>query len=326
MNRRDEVWHYLWDAWDRLRTVTTPDGQTFEYTYDPSGRRLSKTGDSASVVFAWHGTRLVEQVSTGEEVVSWSYLPGRFTPSAQTHSSTAGSELRAGELLLDSPAAAASQAEVDRRFYALVTDHIDTPAALLNPDTGALVGRAHATMWGQTVWTGEADTPWRYPGQYHDAETGLHYNHHRYYQPGTGRYLSPDPLGLAPAPNPYAYVGNPSVLVDPTGLAPCPKITERGLLHSFGRHAHEWFGMSPDKVTWATHGEQWRAMIEKAMDSTAVVDWRTGSTPTSAHFVRNVGDGKPFLVQFDRVSGELVTAFKPNSDQLAAISRLLRTR
>ena len=220
MNRRDEVWHYLWDAWDRLRTVTTPDGQTFEYTYDPSGRRLSKTGDSASVVFAWHGTQLVEQATAGGEVVSWSYLPGRFTPSTQTHSSTAGSELRAGELLLDSPAAAASQAEVDRRFYALVTDHIDTPAALLNPDTGALVGRAHATMWGQTVWTGEADTPWRFPGQYHDAETGLHYNHHRFYQPGTGRYLSPDPLGLAPAPNPYAYVGNPTMFADPLGLMP----------------------------------------------------------------------------------------------------------
>ena len=244
LSRRDEVWHYRWDAWDRLRTVTTPDGQTFEYTYDPSGRRLSKTGDSASVVFAWHGTQLVEQATAGGEVVSWSYLPGRFTPSTQTHSSTAGSELRAGELLLDSPAAAASQAEVDRRFYALVTDHIDTPAALLNPDTGALVGRAHATMWGQTVWTGEADTPWRFPGQYHDAETGLHYNHHRFYQPGTGRYLSPDPLGLAPAPNPYAYVGNPSVLVDPMGLAPyesgsiAPHSPDEGSLFRGVPHGH----------------------------------------------------------------------------------------
>jgi RHS repeat-associated protein len=76
-------------------------------------------------------------------------------------------------------------------------------------------------MWGQTTWTG-IDTPWRYPGQYHDPETGLHYNHHRYYQPHTGRYLSPDPLGLAPAPNPYGYPGNPTAFADPFGLAPCP--------------------------------------------------------------------------------------------------------
>ena len=75
-------------------------------------------------------------------------------------------------------------------------------------------------MWGQTTWTG-TDTPWRYPGQYHDTETGLHYNHHRYYQPHTGRYLTPDPLGLAPALNPYGYPGNPTAFADPFGLAPC---------------------------------------------------------------------------------------------------------
>ena len=38
-------------------------------------------------------------------------------------------------------------------------------------------------------------TPLRFPGQYHDRETGLHYNFHRYYDPETGRYLSHDPLG-----------------------------------------------------------------------------------------------------------------------------------
>ncbi|MBK6957191.1 MAG: RHS repeat-associated core domain-containing protein [Nitrosomonas sp.] len=35
------------------------------------------------------------------------------------------------------------------------------------------------------------------PGQYFDKETNLHYNHFRYYEPETGRYISPDPIGLA---------------------------------------------------------------------------------------------------------------------------------
>ncbi|RUP01594.1 MAG: hypothetical protein EKK34_28450, partial [Mycobacterium sp.] len=53
-----------------------------------------------------------------------------------------------------------------------------------------------------------------------------HYNRHRYYQPGTGRYCTADPLGLAAAPNPYGYPRNPTVETDPLGLMPCPSHPE----------------------------------------------------------------------------------------------------
>ncbi|WP_199813904.1 RHS repeat-associated core domain-containing protein, partial [Streptomyces graminis] len=65
-----------------------------------------------------------------------------------------------------------------------------------------------------------AYTPLRFPGQYYDPETRLHYNYFRYYDPETAGYLTADPLGLTPAPNPKRYVENPTVVSDPCGLSP----------------------------------------------------------------------------------------------------------
>jgi RHS repeat-associated protein len=99
-------------------------------------------------------------------------------------------------------------------------DLVGAPAELISPD-GDLAGYQERTLWGATMWHPEgASTPLRFPGQYADDETGLHYNQHRYYDPVTGRYLTPDPLGLTPAPNPHAYVVNPCTVADPLGLSP----------------------------------------------------------------------------------------------------------
>ena len=109
------------------------------------------------------------------------------------------------------------------------------PVGLLDPVSGELAGRAITTLWGESTWTGES-TPLRFPGQYADDESGLFYNLFRYYHPGSGRYLTPDPLGLAPAPNPYAYPENPTTAADPLGLMPCPEVAGSETVKRWGPH------------------------------------------------------------------------------------------
>jgi len=109
--------------------------------------------------------------------------------------------------------------------YQIHSDHLATPKLLTNASE-AVVWKAEHQAFGKAVVDEDPDNNStdvtlniRYPGQYFDAETGLHYNWHRYYDPNTGRYLQRDLIGLADGPNPYSYVSqNPLNLWDFTGL------------------------------------------------------------------------------------------------------------
>ncbi|MFJ4819920.1 DUF6531 domain-containing protein [Streptomyces sp. NPDC088801] len=217
LSRRPDTWRYEWDAEDRLTAVTTPDGTRWTYLYDPLGRRIAKqrhTADGVGIAertdFVWDGTTLCEQRTWSVDqpqavVLTWDHQ-GQH-PIAQT------------ERILD---ADAGQQEIDRRFFGIVTDLIGTPTELVDEE-GEIAWLARATLWGATTWsrTARAYTPLRFPGQYFDLETGLHYNVFRYYDPETARYLSSDPLGLAASPNPATYVHNALTWSDPLGLTPC---------------------------------------------------------------------------------------------------------
>ncbi|WP_350563639.1 RHS repeat-associated core domain-containing protein, partial [Psychrobacter sp. CAL346-MNA-CIBAN-0220] len=70
-------------------------------------------------------------------------------------------------------------------------DHLGTPQELTDH---SIAWSAQYKAWGEaqeklSEWAqGEGLTnPLRFQGQYHDHETWLHYNRHRYYDPQVGR-------------------------------------------------------------------------------------------------------------------------------------------
>lgn len=82
-------------------------------------------------------------------------------------------------------------------LYDVHSDHLDTPR-LLTDSTGAAVWRASYEAYGSAhLDPGNTVSEFhiRFPGQYYDAESGLHDNLHRYYDPSVGRYVSADPVG-----------------------------------------------------------------------------------------------------------------------------------
>ena len=129
-------------------------------------------------------------------------------------------------------------AVIKGQTYAVHSDHLNTPRKLTQPDGQVAWQWAYSAFGdeqptiGAKRFTSETTTPTtgatsipevtfnlRYPGQYFDKETKLHYNYFRTYAPGTGRYTQGDPIGLDGGWNRFGYGNsNPLSNTDPSGL------------------------------------------------------------------------------------------------------------
>jgi RHS repeat-associated protein len=193
---------FRYDGFNRLIEVQDGVGGTLaRYGYDPFDRRLWKEANGQRVYFVYAEEGLLAEANDrGEVVLQYGWRPD-------------------GELGTDPLFLNVRQAATTRYFY-YQNDHLGAPIRLTDRD-GRVVWRADYSAFGSAQVDAGLTTVTsnlRLPGQYFDAETGLHYNFRRIYDPQTGRYLTQDPVGISGGWNLYAYTQhNPLNEVDPTG-------------------------------------------------------------------------------------------------------------
>lgn len=207
---------YGWNSRGLLESVELPDGRRVIFLYDALGRRCEKrlyvpSGNGPvlheSVRFSWSIDQLTHEVHASRarpEVLCRTYCFDRHgTPWAHRDESRSP----------DGPATAGP-------WHYYVVDACGRPLRTVAGD-GVVTSTLEWTAWGNVrLREGSVtSTNLRWPGQYADPETGLHYNVHRYYAPDLGRYISPDPIELLGGLDAYGYAKNdPTGYVDPTGL------------------------------------------------------------------------------------------------------------
>jgi RHS repeat-associated protein len=91
-------------------------------------------------------------------------------------------------------------------IYHIHNDHLGRPLKAQNT-LGQTQWQAEELPFGSGTTSGSIPFNIRFPGQYYDWESGLHYNYYRYYDPNTGRYMQPDPIGLSGGADRFPWRG-----------------------------------------------------------------------------------------------------------------------
>ncbi|KPU42117.1 tRNA(Glu)-specific nuclease WapA precursor [Oxobacter pfennigii] len=210
----NKKFEYIFNGYNQLEKVITPDDRIAEYIYNGDGLRAAKGFD--------------------DEVISYYYDRGNILLETSNNEVTA-KNIRGNRLIYR---------ETDAGIYSylhnthgdvvkllnensdVIKDYTYDPYGMEEVNSSNSFGNSRFTdVWQQEVE--KVDNPFRYAGEYLDDETGLYYLRARYYDPNIGRFISEDsypgeakdPLSL----NLYVYCyNNPINFFDPSGHIPTP--------------------------------------------------------------------------------------------------------
>ncbi|WP_438010823.1 PAAR-like domain-containing protein [Sorangium sp. So ce321] len=225
-------WALSYDGAGRLATAARSDGYRVQYIYDPFGRRIAAVrNDGTSVWFGWDGDAPVEERSSTGERARVVYQDDSYSP------------------ILDCVRG--------DTFRIVASDLASTPWFFLGADGST--AELDLDPRGREVFVSGVPGSLRFAGQRADSDTGLRYQRHRYYAPELGTFTTPDPLGLEGSLNDVAFVPNPTVYIDPSGL-----------LIIVG---------SSDEETWASANERARATGQSVLPASSLYPGALANEP-----------------------------------------------
>ena len=179
-------------------------GREWRSDYDALGRRTKKRYSGQTTNYYWDNDRLAAEISDDGGIRIYLYAnEWALAPFLYLDYRHIDSDPQSGIVKY------------------LFTNHLGVPEQV-EDDSGKLIWQGEAAPYGEirTEFGSRSEINLRFPGHYYDAETGLHYNRFRYYDPILGCYTQYDPLGIAGEDNLYAYLANPLTGVDLLGLHP----------------------------------------------------------------------------------------------------------
>ena len=160
---------YTWLPNGMLGSVTRPDGKVVAFKYDALGRRVEKTFNGRVHRYLWDGNVPLHEWTEESEVITWLFEQDTFVPTAKL--------------------------VANGDCFSIISDYLGTPLQAYDKK-GNKVWEQELDIYGRQRKRPSAFIPFKYQGQYEDAETGLYYNRFRYYDPNAGSYISRTRLGL----------------------------------------------------------------------------------------------------------------------------------
>ncbi|MEQ1694531.1 MAG: RHS repeat-associated core domain-containing protein [Hyphomicrobiaceae bacterium] len=242
---------------NRVASVTRPGLAARNFTYDNAGNILTDNGPLGNKTYTYNKRNRLSVATVG--ALTYTYTTNALeqlairvqsSPAATTHfihdrmgnviAETAGggatgatgttreyiylyeaeiAPTMGSRTVVDRPLAVVSAVNTAPVTYWVSVDHLNRPVKMTT-STKSSVWDAIWQPWGGVhSITGTASYNARFPGQWFQVESGLHYNWHRSYDPTLGRYTQPDPLGFVDGPSVYGYAGgSPQRSVDKAGL------------------------------------------------------------------------------------------------------------